>query len=89
MSCPNHPMMQIIAPVSSDILANEILELPSSSLLLQVADYEVYCVRFAEAPNVLREIARLREHTFRAVGEGTVQELDTDSHRNAVRSGQH
>lgn len=71
--------MQIIAPVCSDILSNEILALPSSSRLLQVADYEVYCVRFAQAPNVLREIARLREHTFRAVGEGTGRALDTDS----------
>ncbi len=78
-SRPNRPMMQIVAPVSSDILANEMLRLSSSARLLQTADYEVYCVRFAEAPSVLREIARLREHTFRAVGEGTGQALDTDS----------
>ncbi len=72
-------MMPIIAPVPSDTLANEILGLPSSSRLLQVADYEVYCVRLTQAPNLLREIARLREQTFRDVGEGTGLELDTDA----------
>lgn len=72
-------MMDIIAPVSSDSLATEILGLPHSSRLLQVTDYAVYCVRFADAPNVMREIARLREHAFRAVGEGTGLALDTDS----------
>lgn len=29
VSCTNHPMMQIIAPVSSDIFANEILGCPA------------------------------------------------------------
>jgi len=38
----------------------------------------VYLVNFHNAPNVVREIGRLRELTFRAAGGGTGLELDLD-----------
>ncbi len=38
----------------------------------------VYLVNFHNAPNVVREIGRLRELTFRAAGGGTGMELDLD-----------
>jgi putative hemolysin len=38
----------------------------------------VYCAPAARIPQVLHEIGRLRELTFRAVGEGTGQALDLD-----------
>lgn len=41
-------------------------------------DNLVYLVDFHNAPNVVREIGRLRELTFRAAGGGTGMELDLD-----------
>jgi len=38
----------------------------------------VYLVNFHNAPNIVREIGRLRELTFRAAGGGTGLELDLD-----------
>ena len=41
-------------------------------------DNLVYLVNFHNSPNVVREIGRLRELTFRAAGGGTGLELDLD-----------
>jgi len=38
----------------------------------------VYCARAHQIPQTLREIGRLRELSFRAIGEGTGRPLDTD-----------
>ena len=42
--------------------------------------YEVFFARSGQIPNILREISRLREITFREVGEGTFQECDLDEY---------
>jgi len=42
--------------------------------------YEVYISPTANIPNVLREIGRLREITFREVGEGTNKKIDLDNY---------
>ena len=39
---------------------------------------EIYIINFHNSPNVMREIARLREVTFRAAGGGTGKSLDID-----------
>ena len=41
-------------------------------------NFEVYISNAFNIPNVLKEITRLREITFRAVGEGTNRSFDTD-----------
>lgn len=41
-------------------------------------DNLVYLVNFHNSPNVVREVGRLRELTFRAAGGGTGRELDLD-----------
>ena len=43
-------------------------------------NYEVYIVPTLKIPNILREIGRLREITFRAVGEGTNKKIDLDNY---------
>ncbi len=45
---------------------------------MKSGDYRVYCAQRAQIPGLMREIGRLREDTFRQVGEGTGQELDLD-----------
>jgi len=42
--------------------------------------YEVFCAEAEKLPNILREISRLREITFREVGEGTNSNCDIDDY---------
>ncbi len=46
--------------------------------LLESKSYEVFFAETKEIPNILHEIGRLREITFREVGEGTNTPLDLD-----------
>ena len=46
--------------------------------LLESKNYEVFLAAAKEIPNLLQEIGRLREITFRDVGEGTNKEIDLD-----------
>ena len=48
--------------------------------LLQSKNYEVFFVSADKIPNILHEIGRLREITFREVGEGTNESLDLDKY---------
>ena len=43
-------------------------------------NYDIYCSPSVKIPNVLNEIGRLREITFRAVGEGTNRSIDLDEY---------
>ncbi len=66
----------IIHPINRKIIKKE---LQDSILLGETSDRKkIYLVKFDQAPNVLHEIARLRELTFRKVGEGTGLKLDLD-----------
>ncbi|MCH4822220.1 lysophospholipid acyltransferase family protein [Gramella lutea] len=47
--------------------------------LLQSKNYEVFLAKREVIPNILNEIGRLREITFREVGEGTNNSTDLDS----------
>ena len=68
----------IVAPQNPDDLRREIDALPVDRLFVKSGDYEVYCAQAEAIPRVLMEIGRLREVTFREVGEGTGQEIDLD-----------
>ena len=59
-------------------LAAEIASLPPSARLFAEAGYEVYVARARDFPRTMREIGRLRELAFRAVGEGTGRTCDLD-----------
>ena len=65
-------------PTPTDALALEINRLPQPSCLESSEEYDVYFASPAQIPLILREIGRLRELTFREVGEGTGQALDLD-----------
>ena len=63
---------RIITPVNPLIMRSEVDDLRAKNhRLLQSKNYEVYLAPAARIPNILREIGRLREITFRAIGEGT------------------
>ena len=63
-------------------LANEVSRLPTSSLFAEQGKYQVYLADAANIPSLLNEIGRLRERTFRAVGEGTGLACDLDRFDN-------
>ena len=46
--------------------------------LLRSKNYEVYLADAPSIPNILQEIGRLREITFREIGEGTNRAIDLD-----------
>lgn len=68
----------IAAAQPAYLLEREITDLPASALLTELGSLQVYSATAAAIPNVLRDIGRLRELTFRAVGEGTGAALDLD-----------
>ena len=70
--------VDIAAPVSAAAMAVEIAALPAANLLLCSGDFQVFIGGSLEIPDVLAEIGRLREVTFRAVGEGTGKGTDLD-----------
>ena len=68
----------IVPAVSVDVLKKEIEGIREDYLLFTMKNYSVYCAPTMKIPNMLNEIGRLREITFRAVGEGTNRSIDLD-----------
>lgn len=70
---------KIVTPVSTKAIIKEVdLLREDDNRLLKSKNYEVYLSPAKKIPNILREIGRLREITFRAVGEGTNEAIDLD-----------
>ncbi|MCZ6593468.1 MAG: lysophospholipid acyltransferase family protein [Bacteroidetes bacterium] len=70
---------KIAGPVPVEVMEREIKELHrNDKRLLQSKNYEVYLAAAENIPNILQEIGRLREITFREVGEGTNKATDLD-----------
>lgn len=70
-------MKKIIDPVSTDLLKSQL----TKDRFLRTTNHggnEIYVVDNTNAPDVIREIGRLREEAFRAGGGGTGRELDID-----------
>jgi Acetyltransferase (GNAT) domain len=68
----------VIDKVPQTALKAEIEALPASQRLVECGDFHVYCARARQIRQALQEIGRLRELTFRAVGEGTGRGADID-----------
>ncbi|MFU8838197.1 MAG: lysophospholipid acyltransferase family protein, partial [Thiohalomonadaceae bacterium] len=60
------------------LLQYEIHQLPEQQRLVQNGNMEVWYARAQQTPYLLQEIGRLREMTFREVGEGTGKASDLD-----------
>jgi len=77
----NKRSMQTIAlPVDKQKLQDDINTLTDDTLLLSKGIFSVYCAKAEQLPNVLQEIGRLREITFRQVAEGTGFSTDLDNY---------
>jgi len=70
---------RIVTPIAPKIMIAEVDKLRVSDCrLLESKNYEVFLASAKDVPNILREIGRLREITFREVGEGTNEAIDLD-----------
>jgi putative hemolysin len=68
----------ILAPQRPEILAQEVSRLLPSQTLVENGEHAVMQAAAEQIPHLLIEIGRLREITFRAVGEGTGKAVDLD-----------
>ena len=68
---------EIIQPVDKELLKSE-LTADKQLRLTNKSNNEIYIVTAHNAPNVMREIGRLREMAFREAGGGTGKPLDID-----------
>lgn len=74
------PPKNIVTPVDGSAMAHEVETLrENDNRLLISKNYEVFLAEAKHIPNILREIGRLREITFREVGEGTNEAIDLDT----------
>ncbi len=72
-------MEDIIAPIDKEVLKSELTE-DKRLRFTNKSNNEIYIVTWKDAPNVLKEIGRLREIAFRAAGGGTGKSMDLDEY---------
>ena len=70
-------MEPVMDPVDPAVVKAELESIPER-ILFECGDYRCYFTRPDDIPGVMTEIARLREVTFRTVGEGSGKAKDTD-----------
>ena len=64
--------------VPAEFLAEEVARIPKDRCLAESGELAVYVGTAREMPHLLHEVGRLRELTFRQVGEGTGKSRDLD-----------
>ncbi|WP_130733271.1 lysophospholipid acyltransferase family protein [Flavobacterium sp. J27] len=81
LKLPKSSPKQIVKPANHEQILEEIVALREQDCrLLQSKNYEVFLITADKIPNILHEIGRLREITFREVGEGTNESIDLDTY---------
>ncbi|MCS6894872.1 MAG: lysophospholipid acyltransferase family protein [Bacteroidia bacterium] len=77
---PTSRPQPIIPPIPPERILEELEKLPTSQRLVVQGEWRIYFFRGNQQPLLLEELGRLRETTFRAVGEGTNQAKDIDAY---------
>ncbi len=75
---PKRPEELLAEAIPADVLTAEIASLPRAQQILVSGQFEVWYAQSAQIPWLLQEIGRLREISFREVGEGTGKRSDID-----------
>ena len=68
----------VINPVSQKKMIQEIDSIRDQFTLFRIQDQSVFCAPTEKIPYITTEIGRLREITYRSVGEGTNKSFDLD-----------
>jgi putative hemolysin len=71
---------EIVKAINVDVLEKEVAKLRDDYIVWVEKNYEVFIVPTSVIPNIIREIGRLREVTFREIGEGTNMATDLDEY---------
>ena len=71
-------MAEIDAPTELSLMLAELEAIREKAFVYSASGYDCYLADYEDIPNLMHEIARLREETFRAIGEGTGKSLDQD-----------
>lgn len=71
---------EVATETDKSVLKKEVEDITEDYLLFSMKNYSIYCAPSIKIPNILNEIGRLREVTFRAVGEGTNRSIDLDEY---------
>lgn len=78
---PERSMAEIEPHVPAEAQLAEIDALPADALYAETANgLKVYAAEASRIPHILHEMGILREHTFRAVGEGSGNACDLDDY---------
>ena len=72
-------MEEIIAPIDKEVLKSELTQ-ERRLRFTNKSNNEIYVVTAHNAPNVMKEVGRLREIAFRAAGGGTGKSMDIDEY---------
>jgi len=80
LKLPKSPKKIVTGANQEKMIAEVEVARNSDCRLLQSKNYEVFFSEATNIPNILHEIGRLREITFREVGEGTNESIDLDKH---------
>jgi putative hemolysin len=71
---------EIPPAIDTAILEKEVEPLRENYKVWTEKNYEVFIVETSLIPNIIREIGRLREITFREIGEGSNKSVDLDEY---------
>ena len=69
---------EIVSPTALDALTGELQAIRDEHLLFEYNNFATYFAPPEAIPQMMREIGRMREVTFREVGEGSMKSIDTD-----------
>jgi putative hemolysin len=70
----------VVEPVPEKLLTDEFNKIRCEYELFTIKNYSVVCAPTWVIPEIIKEIGRLRELTFREVGEGTNKSSDIDEY---------
>lgn len=73
-------MEPLADPVPANLVIADIERLTEEHKVAERGQFDVFVAPFTDIPNAMLEIARLRELTFRKVGEGTGRKRDMDEY---------
>lgn len=76
----NREPENLVSAISTDLMEKEVEQLRENFKVWTEKNYEVFITPTTHIPNIIKEIGRLREVTFREVGEGTNKSTDLDGY---------
>ncbi len=68
----------IIPAVKRDKIEQEVSSIREKYMLFETGEFQVFCSPSFCIPSIMNELGRLREITFRQIGEGTNRSIDID-----------